>query len=105
MANKKNKDRYHELFKEFIDSYFKSGYFEYKLDNTKELLDEYVKNDSTSFYDYEEYQKGVETLKKYCLLRVESIENQLNGTGQEIEVGDINLEDMGVPSILDKEKG
>ena len=51
------------------------------------------------------YQKGVETLKKYCLLRVESIENQLNGTGQDIEVGDINLEDMGVPSILDKEKG
>lgn len=105
MEDKNNRDRYHELFKEFIDSYFKSGYFENKLDNTKELLDEYVKNDNTSFYSYEEYQKGVETLKKYCLLRVESIENQLNGTGQDIEVGDINLEDMGVPSILDKEKG
>lgn len=98
---KDNRDRYHTIFKEFIDGYIKSGYFENKYNSMIELLDEYIKNDSTSFYSYDEYRKGIVAFKKYCLLRAESIDNQLNGIEQEVGVGDLNLDDMGVPLIVD----
>ncbi len=103
MSEDKYCDEYHKLFREFIESYFKSGYFGDKLRATKNLIDDYVKNDSTSFYSYEDYIKGVSALEKYCLYRTESIENQLNGIDKDIEVGDLNLEDMGTPFIVDKE--
>lgn len=101
MTEDKYYEAYHKLFREFIESYFKSGYFENKLKYTKELIDEYVKNDSTSFYSYEEYQKGTSALERYCLLRAESIENQLNGVEQDVEIGDLNLDDMGTQFIVD----
>lgn len=103
MAEDKYYEAYHKLFREFIESYFKSGYFENKLKSTRELIDEHVKNDSTSFYSYEDYLKAVETLEKYCLYRTKSIENQLNGIEQDVEVGDLDLEDMGTPFIVDKD--
>ncbi|MDR1773624.1 MAG: hypothetical protein LBR30_01990, partial [Clostridioides sp.] len=69
---------YHEVYSEYME-YFSSGKFEEMYDNAINLISEYVKNDPTAFCSYEEFQKGSSELKKFCLLRAESISSQLNG--------------------------
>lgn len=71
---------YHKYFSEFIENYFESGYFEEMIDNTISLISPYVEKDPTKFCTYEEFEKGSQTLKEFCLLRSESIRAQLDGT-------------------------
>ena len=96
---------YHEYFNEFITEYFDSGYFESMIDEVVSLISPYVQKDPTKFCTYEEYEKGVKTLKEVCLLRAESVKGQLNGTigstsdTQQtetlIDAESININDMG----------
>ncbi|WP_250229517.1 CotH kinase family protein [Anaeropeptidivorans aminofermentans] len=71
---------YHEYFKEFISDYFENGKFQEEYDRAVNLISDYVKNDPTAFYTFEAFEEGTEALKEFCLLRAESIMNQLNGT-------------------------
>lgn len=48
---------------------FKSEYFEQMMNQVTELIAPYVEKDPTAFCTYEEYEKGVETLRVFCLLR------------------------------------
>ncbi len=96
---------YHECFNEFITEYFDSGYFESMIDEVISLISPYVQKDLTKFCTYEEYEKGVKTLKEVCMLRAESVKGQLNGTigsttdTQQtetlIDAESININDMG----------
>ncbi len=96
---------YHESFNEFITEYFDSGYFESMIDEVVSLISPYVQKDPTKFCTYEEYEKGVKTLKEVCLLRAESVKAQLNGTigstsdTQQtetlIDAESVNINDMG----------
>jgi len=96
---------YHEYFNEFITEYFDSGYFESMIDEVISLISPYVQKDPTKFCTYEEYEKGVKTLKEVCLLRAESVKGQLNGTigstsdTQQtetlIDAESVNINDMG----------
>lgn len=100
-------EMYHQYFAEFIDSYFNSGYFEELISETKELIAPYVERDPTKFCTYEEFEKGIDTLNQFCLLRAQSVSGQLAGTipatteGQSrdkdalIDASGINLSDMG----------
>ncbi len=95
-------EQYHQLFSEFLNSVD----FEKFISDTAEMIDKYVQNDATKFCTYEEFQKGVETIKQFCVLRTESVKGQLDGTipstseGQKnssalIDASDINTSDMG----------
>lgn len=107
-------ERYHRYFQEFMDSYFDSGYFEELITSVKEMIAPYVEKDPTKFCSYEEFEKGVDTLKKFCLLRAESISGQLDGSlpstaqGQQrdssnlVDASGILLSDMG---MMDKGGG
>ncbi len=96
---------YHQHFSEFIEKYFDNGYFEEMIDSTIEMISPYVERDPTKFCSYDEFLKGTETLKQFCLLRSESVSGQLNGTigstsaTQEestlIDVSHIKTSDMG----------
>lgn len=98
---------YHQYFEEFISSYFGSGYFAQMMAQTKALIAPYVEKDPTKFCTYEEFEAGVDTLEQFCLLRAESIEDQLDGTipstsdGQQedssalVDASSINISDMG----------
>lgn len=99
-------EQYHQLFNEFINSVD----FEKFISETAEMIDKYVQNDATKFCTYEEFQKGVETIRQFCKLRSESIKGQLAGTipstseGQKnssalIDASDINTSDMGTMNI------
>ena len=103
--NEEYTELYHEYFSEFIASYFDSGYFAEMIDQVNSMISPYVERDPTKFCTYEEFEKGVATLKEFCLLRAESIGGQLDGTigatsdTQEsdtlIDAGALQINDMG----------
>ncbi len=103
--NEEYTELYHKYFSEFIASYFGSGYFTEMIDHVNAMISPYVEKDPTKFCTYEEFEKGVATLKEFCLLRAESISGQLDGTigatsdTQEsdtlIDAGDLQTNDMG----------
>ena len=96
---------YHKYFSEFITSYFDSGYFAEMIDNVNAMISPYVEKDPTKFCTYEEFEKGITTLKEFCLLRAQSVSAQLDGTigstsdtqknDTLIDAGDIQINDMG----------
>lgn len=98
---------YHEYFTEFISIYFESGYFTEMIDDVRDMIAPYVEKDVTRFCSYEEFLKGADTLKNFCLLRAESIKGQLEGEipstsqGQAqdktslIDASGIDVSDMG----------
>lgn len=100
-------EQYHEYYADFMEQYFESGYFTKLVDETAQLIAPYVENDKTAFCNYDEFLTGVETLKKFCELRAESVQGQLVGnipsTGEAqksdpealVAAGDINLRDLG----------
>ena len=104
-GNEEYTNRYHEIFSEFMTSYFESGYFAEMMDSVTALLAPYVEKDPTKFCTYEEFLTGISTLKQFCLLRAESVRGQLNGTigattetqysGTLIDAGTININAMG----------
>ncbi len=103
--NEKYTELYHQYFAEFISQYFDSGYFTEMIDDVKEMISPYVESDPTKFCTYDEFEKGIDTLKEFCLLRAESIHAQLNGTiastsdqqDEEtfIDASELSVSDMG----------
>lgn len=98
---------YHQYFSEFIAQYFESGYFEQMMAETKALIAPYVEQDPTKFCTYEEFETGIDTLERFCLLRAQSVRGQLEGTipstdeGQSaddralVDASSITISDMG----------
>ncbi len=78
------------------------------IDETVRLITPYVEADPTKFCSTEEFEKGVSTLRSFCLRRAESISGQLKGTipstseGQTrdssalIDASDLVISDMGI---------
>ncbi len=100
-------EQYHQVMAELISGFFTSGVFSDLMENTIALISPYVEKDPTAFCTYEEFQKGVETLREFCLLRAQSVEKQLSGeipsTSEEqteageslIDGSDLSLSAMG----------
>ncbi len=98
---------YHQYFGEFLAEYFDNGYFESLIDSVTDMIAPYVQKDPTKFCSYKEFEKGVSTLRAFCLLRAESINGQLNGvipstsdgqaqdTSTLIDAGELTISDMG----------
>lgn len=72
-------EEYHRQFERFLGTYFENGFFERKVDEITELISPYVKKDPTAFCSFEDYQKGVECIRNFCLLRAQSVQGQLKG--------------------------
>lgn len=88
------------------DSYTQRYYYAYSellktvdvqaiIQNAHDLIVPYVAIDPTAFCAYEEFEAGVSTLRQFCSLRAESVEQQLYGTGEAVDVGDLQLSAMG----------
>ena len=106
-SDAKYTEEYHKLFAEFLNR----ADMQSLIHNTAELIDEYVQKDPTKFCTYEEFQKGVTAISKFCELRAESVQGQLNGTipgtsdGQKensdalIDASSLNISDMGTMNM------
>ncbi len=79
-SNEQYKEKYHSYMDSFISQVFDSGYFETKFQAVYKILTPYVRSEKNAFCTFEEFQKGAQTLKEFCLLRAESIKGQLAGT-------------------------
>lgn len=100
-------EKYHQYMQELIDDYFNDGKFEAKVQELNKLIADYVKNDSTAFCTYEEYQKAVKSFVTLGILRAESVQGQLEGTipsttdeqkansDKLISAGTLNINDVG----------
>jgi spore coat protein CotH len=107
--------RYHEVYREFMESVYDSGWLQEEIGTVAEMISSYLENDPTAFYSYEEFQKGVETLKEFFSLRCQSVKGQLDGAipstaeGQKqnrsalVDASSIDLKYLGRPQ--DKDKG
>ncbi len=71
---------YHQYFREFVETALNKETFTAEFDRVKKMITPFVQKDPTKFCTEEEFEKGAETLKQFCLLRAESIRGQLDGT-------------------------
>ena len=97
--NEEYTDLYHDYFSQFIADYFDSGYVEKLIDDTIKMISPYVEKDPTKFCDYESFVLGSSTIKQFCLLRAESVRNQLKGDETSVDASAINISDMGTMSM------
>lgn len=70
---------YHSYLQEIVDGYVNSGQFASTLSKIKSVIAPYVDMDATAFYSFSEFEKAVQTLEAFVLLRAESVEKQLSG--------------------------
>ncbi len=80
LSNEEYLARYHGYLQEIVDGYFNSGLFEETARALQTKLAEYVKDDPSAFYTYDEFNAGVDALILLNRLRADSITGQLNGT-------------------------
>ncbi|MDO5847540.1 MAG: CotH kinase family protein, partial [Methanocorpusculum sp.] len=71
------KEVYHSYLRQIAEQFLSDTA---RIDKIDALINEYVKNDPTAFYTYEEYQNSLPQLKKFFELRAKSILGQLDGT-------------------------
>jgi len=79
-ADEEYTELYHEYFAEFLAMFYENGTLTEMIDNVSAMIAPYIEKQPTEFYSYEEFQTGVETMKEFCTLRLESIKGQLAGT-------------------------
>ena len=96
-------ERYHQYLREFLSTVDPQAI----IDRAYGLIAPYVERDPTKFCTYEEFEAGVEALRRFCALRSESVSGQLAGTipstsqGQRedsaalVDASSLSLADMG----------
>lgn len=106
--NEEYTNLYHEYFTQFISEFFDNSKVEKIIDDTVEIISPYVEKDPTKFCDYDSFVLGASTLKKFCMLRAESVSGQLCGTISSsdsqnslssVDASGINISDMGTMSM------
>lgn len=73
------KELYHQYLKKQVNEYINSGKYEATISKVNDLIADYVKNDATAFYTYEQYEKSLPMLLQFGKDRADSIIAQLNG--------------------------
>lgn len=93
------KEKYHEYLNEIVQDYVNSGVFTETINNTDNLIGDYVKNDATAFYTYDEYVVSIPELITYGVDRAKSIAAQLSGSQSSTSTGNmatnLNLSALG----------
>ncbi|WP_346869167.1 CotH kinase family protein [Clostridium sp. UBA5119] len=93
------KEKYHEYLNEIVQDYVNSGVFTETINNIDNLIGDYVKNDATTFYTYDEYVASIPELITYGVDRAKSISAQLSGSQSSTSTGNmatnLNLSALG----------
>lgn len=73
-------DSYHEYLRQIVEGYFESGLYESRIRQLDTKINDYVKNDVSASYTYEQYEASLPHFIELGRLRAESIKGQLDGT-------------------------
>ncbi len=94
----KYKTMYHSYLQKLIQEFIDSGKYYERIKQVSSMIDSYVKNDSTAFYTYEEYQSALENMIIYGKDRTLSIKAQLEGSQPSTEYGNIQSS-LNLPAL------
>lgn len=61
LANEEYKEKYHEYLNEIVEKYLDSDYLENMTNKLYGLISQYVKDDPTAFYTFEEFEKNIKS--------------------------------------------
>ena len=91
--NEEYTELYHQYFAEFLETVD----IQKIIEDAEAIIAPYIEKDPTKFYTVEEFEKGIATLKEFCSLRTESIENQLlyGEDFTSVDASHLDLSDMG----------
>ncbi|MUT66918.1 CotH kinase family protein [Paenibacillus sp. NEAU-GSW1] len=74
------KEKYHQIISDMLEGYLSEESFAERTEELKALISDYVKNDPSSFYTYEQYEEGVTQVISFNKTQTESIAKQLDGS-------------------------
>ncbi|MBO4218490.1 MAG: CotH kinase family protein, partial [Erysipelotrichaceae bacterium] len=96
------KQTYHDVYREFIESYVESGWLEdgtqpltAEIQRVADMIRPYVEADANSFYSVAAFDTAIDNLLQYCALRSESIQRQLNGDNTRVDASSVSIAAMG----------
>ena len=83
------KELYHQYLNDIVENFINNGIYETLIAKTDSLISDYVKNDATAFYTFDEYEDAVSNLLTFGYDRATSIAAQLDGTQPSTTTGTI----------------
>ncbi len=83
------KELYHQYLGEIVNNFINNRTYETLITETDALISDYVKNDATAFYTFDEYENAVSNLLTFGYDRATSIAAQLDGTQPSTTTGTI----------------
>lgn len=83
------KELYHQYLDEIVNNFINNKTYETLITKTDTLISDYVKNDATAFYTFDEYEDAVSNLLTFGYDRATSIAAQLDGTQPSTTTGTI----------------
>ena len=83
------KELYHQYLNNIVENFINNGTYETIITKTDSLISDYVKNDATAFYTFDEYEDAVSNLLTFGYDRATSIAAQLDGTQPSTTTGTI----------------
>lgn len=84
------REKYHGYLRQIVTEYIDSGEYEATIDKVDSLIKDYVKNDPTAFYTYEQYENAIPVLKQFGKDRAKSIIAQIEGEQPSTSYGSIS---------------
>ena len=83
------KDLYHQYLNDIVNKFINNRTYETLITKTDALISDYVKNDATAFYTFDEYTTAVSNLLNFGYDRATSIAAQLDGSQPSTTTGTI----------------
>ena len=83
------KELYHQYLNDIVENFINNGTYETLIAKTDSLISDYVKNDATAFYTFDQYEEAVSNLLTFGYDRATSIAAQLDGTQPSTSTGTI----------------
>lgn len=98
-------EEYHQTINKLIKNFYESGKLDKYIDNNYQVIKSFIPLDISAFYNINQVEEAIETLKEFCKYRVQSIKLQLNGKlstitknqleKEKIDASKIDLEKLG----------
>ena len=85
----KYKELYHQYLNEIVENFINNGTYETLITKVNSLISNYVENDATAFYTFEEYTNSLTHLINFGYDRATSITAQLDGSQPSTSYGNI----------------
>jgi len=83
------KEKYHEYLNNIAQVYISGGIYEKSVQNVDGIIRDFVKNDATAFYSFEDYEKALPQMLTFAKDRAKSVLEQLDGTQPSDTYGNI----------------